>query len=161
MLQVDYNDNLERIKPDAQPLSLLRVRAPAWRQHQQHGPLSACHCKPPSRCSAPCAGGVAVQPRACGHCGGAGGGRWWPVSSPRWSTGGCPNREECANGALAAQEVRVVCWLHALPSAKNLLLATYENLDNHKTWILFPNINRVAKSKERPQSLRKKSVWYY
>ena len=38
---------------DDQPLPLLRVRAPARRQHQQHDPLSACHCKPPSRCSAP------------------------------------------------------------------------------------------------------------
>ena len=49
---------------DDQPLPLLRVRAPARRQHQQHDPLSACHCKPPSRCSTPCAGGVAVQPLA-------------------------------------------------------------------------------------------------
>ena len=38
-----------------------------------------------------------------------------------------------------------------MPSAKNLLLATYESLDNHKTVYFSPNINRVAKSKERPQ----------
>jgi hypothetical protein len=36
-------------------------------------------------------------------------------------------REQCGNGALAASEVRVVCWLHALPSAKNLLLGIYES----------------------------------
>ena len=79
-----------------------------------------------------------MQPRACGHCGGAGGGRWWPVSSPRWSTGGCPNREECANGALAAQEVRVVCWLHALLSAKNLLLGIYESHTDAQNMEFFP-----------------------
>jgi hypothetical protein len=50
-----------------------------------------------------------------------------PVSSPRWPTGACPNREQCGNGALAASEVRVVCWLHALPGAKNLLLGIYKS----------------------------------
>ena len=67
---------------------------------------------------------------------GADGGR----SAPR------AGREECANGALAAQEVRVVCWLHALPSAKNLLLSTGRLLRNHKTVYFSPNINRVATS---------------
>jgi hypothetical protein len=45
-----------------------------------------------------------------------------------------------------------------MQGAKNLLLASYESLQNRKSLCFFPNINRVAKSKERPQSLRKKSV---
>ena len=93
--------------------------------------------------ASPSAGTTSRQLRV--HLGGSGG-RWWPVSSPRWSTGGCPNREQCGNGALAAQEVRVVCWLHALPSAKNLLLSTGRLPHYHKTVFFFPNINRVATS---------------
>jgi hypothetical protein len=50
----------------------------------------------------------------------------------------------------------VVCWLHALPGAKNLLLATSlarstavvltKAIQMHKTLYFFPNINRVATS---------------
>jgi hypothetical protein len=40
----------------------------------------------------------------------------------------------------------VVCWLHALPGAKNLLLGIYESLHNDKNDTFPPNINRVATS---------------
>jgi hypothetical protein len=38
-----------------------------------------------------------------------------------------------------------------MQGAKNLLLASYESRQNRKSVGFFPNINRVAKSKERQQ----------
>eukprot|EP01047_Picozoa_sp_COSAG01_P051330 COSAG01_NODE_5285_length_4356_cov_44.815833_2_plen_236_part_00 len=137
---------------DAQPLPLLRVRPPAWRQRQQHSLLSACHCKPPSLLAPPALEAwlcSRVHADTAGGAGGADGGRSAPRSGqrehvPTGNSAGTVHSLRKKSG-WSAGCMQSSCQFQETDHYSCTFQST-KPIQMHKTVYFSPNINRVATS---------------